>query len=641
MATSDTPSTSAEVPDWARCPICYESFSADNPTLDANLLTPIGGACQHNVCRGCMLGWVASTIEKHHGRRIINIKCMVCNKPNQFKADNLVPNVTLCNVLKFTTLGSNPGSQEQQRLEQAEQGESHIQPDQPQQEEATSTNGEEREGSIVSNSNQEHPAVASQQETNGTLLDQSDEDIGRITRSWMTSVTALMNSGNNREQASTDVSLSIQEFLQASILPATNPTAHSTAANSTNNDERPTKRDRPEEDATDGPAKNVRYNGDEPQGGEEALQLEREHEASLLAEDSFTRTEDGEECLVVEAVSERATTEEQDPSSSSESPSAQENTIVETAAEASTATERDDQNSSSSESCISEQTGQRKRNGTGDEDNGPSTPSTLVPAGSCTRIYGDRVLFERIGIRKGLGGSIHLGLELFPFYKKIRRFFKNRGIGHEGHVKALAVEYRRNPRGPKWAGQENASFRICPLFLDEPFAVFMEREDNALHFGWEYCGQYKLTGTGPLSVSASKIYKYHKEKVVKDICYSLRTPNGMWCPTVRHWRQMITNATRSKDGNSLAKRAKELNFDEQMPDADLAAVIVELDEFYEEKTTQFVEYWEGLYSHLLEYQKAVLVSQCNGSGVRRQAGEKCATAADWYKYLDDRGLGNM
>lgn len=65
---------------------------------------------------------------------------------------------------------------------------------------------------------------------------------------------------------------------------------------------------------------------------------------------------------------------------------------------------------------------------------------------------------------------------------------------------------------------------------------------------------------------------------------------------------------------------------------DLASsVLLELNEFYRDKVINFVEYDETLYEYVKEGE-----TTRNKHGKKRQPGEPCAKASDWYNIFDQR-----
>lgn len=201
-----------------------------------------------------------------------------------------------------------------------------------------------------------------------------------------------------------------------------------------------------------------------------------------------------------------------------------------------------------------------------------------------------------------------------------------------------------------------------------PFSVFVMRCVNQTTLGWEYCGEYKrpvddLEGmTAALSVSCAS-----KKFITNDILHSLSRANGEWHESIQWYRDKIAALCESdssppgptwliryvknepepddegsereerleresREKASRAAKARALELDkEELPDNTFVERLVEWDPFYENKAIEFVRYDEEMYNFVKEGETTK-----NKLNKKRNRGEPCALASDWYNIHDQR-----
>ena len=304
------------------------------------------------------------------------------------------------------------------------------------------------------------------------------------------------------------------------------------------------------------------------------------------------------------------------------------------------------------------------------------------------RHYGNRVLLARQaknGMMK-LGGGNQSMILVPADNKKNENHSRWSAIGNH---KAVAYSSVWNPKGPQFAGQPRAAVTSV-FWSDEPFSVFMMRAlPGKPTLGWEYCGDYKgcLEDDDILGITGSVQNKGEvtKKCLLSDILQSLSGPGGDWHEPIKCWRELILNEIeqegiedakaksrieylrRNLDGQetkslrkelqklerilqkkeeileewradrksgrrpSLAVRSQELGFSHDMPDKDLARLILEFDEFYKEKLIEFVGYNEEIYNYVKDGETTK-----NAKNKTRESCEPCAKASDWYAIIDQQ-----
>lgn len=292
------------------------------------------------------------------------------------------------------------------------------------------------------------------------------------------------------------------------------------------------------------------------------------------------------------------------------------------------------------------------------------------------RKYGDRVLLHRQitkPVNKGMmklgGGNNHM--VMFPSDKHPQRKERFEKIG-----KSIAMAYSEahNVDAPKYAGQRFASVRMLPhekapnLNLNEHcvFSLFTNHSlKNGKSLGWEYCGEYQACtdeedddndrdGIVEAWGSAHSI-PVRKKKNMAEV--TLRN-NNWGKPRINFWRNKLTELLQKDDSPAsmtpqwfqerkvptkaelkhyepvppLAARARALGFRKNMTDEEFVKIMYELDEVHVIHPIQFVEYREEVYNYVKDGP-----TNRNASGNKKKKNERCATASDWYDYIDQYG----
>ena len=277
--------------------------------------------------------------------------------------------------------------------------------------------------------------------------------------------------------------------------------------------------------------------------------------------------------------------------------------------------------------------------------------------------YGDRVLLARDkkpGMMS-LGGG-NAVMELYPG--------KNNRSDHPRFqvtdIPGMAYNELWSPNGPQYAGQETCSVALnTKRGVFEPgkvVAVFMRRSIPGKNtvLGWEYCGNYAYRSNednlGECYCSAHSLSEATKKAKLESIMKSIHSKQGDWIDRLQGWRDQIVAAQKSDDSPSapqwlverqtptkeelqekrasLAARSRALGFRESMTNEEFAKLMIEIDEFHEERIMTFVEYDEKIYDFVKDGE-----TTRNAKGQTRHFEEPCAKASDFYAYLDAKQEG--
>ena len=203
----------------------------------------------------------------------------------------------------------------------------------------------------------------------------------------------------------------------------------------------------------------------------------------------------------------------------------------------------------------------------------------------------------------------------------------------------IALNDSWNPDGPKWAGQLKAAISESPpedaIPHENPFSIFMKRtfvrkQCQPKLLGWEYCGEYILTGNTDIAMYAIPQSDTDRNYIAKNIKHSLSTPNGWWHDAIQGRREQIERILKYDPDSSDAIRLRELGLDNpKLTPEEIADRIVNWEGFHKSKPVQFVSYDEDMYSFVSPGE-----TTRNSSGIKKKEGEPCAKASDWYAKLD-------
>ena len=203
----------------------------------------------------------------------------------------------------------------------------------------------------------------------------------------------------------------------------------------------------------------------------------------------------------------------------------------------------------------------------------------------------------------------------------------------------MALNDSWNPDGPKWAGQLKAAISHSPpenaMPHENPFSIFMKRtfvrnQGQPKLLGWEYCGEYILTGNNDISMYSTPSCEIDRNYIAANIKHSLRTPNGWWHDHIDWYREHIERILEYSPESSDAIKLRELGLDNQnLTKDEIADRLVNWEGFHQSNPVQFVSYDEDMYSFVQPGE-----TTRNSSGIKKREGEPCAKASDWYAKLD-------
>ena len=257
------------------------------------------------------------------------------------------------------------------------------------------------------------------------------------------------------------------------------------------------------------------------------------------------------------------------------------------------------------------------------------------------RQYGDRVLLARQkknGIMK-LGGG-NCGMLVYPSQKDAAK--RNHPRFHDvGDRKGMCYDISWQGNAPKWAGFPSGDVSCVPEGIEpgEPFSVFVKHLMKNVTVGWEYLGEYRETNPHEdMAVwgDATALSILDKRKIVGDILKSAKRESGWGKKCINRWKGRLNielerdkSAASAEKTATLSARARNLGYQENMTNAEVANLIVNLDEFHSAVGISFVEYNEKVY----DYIKGGETSR-NAQGKIRKNRESCMIASDWYDYYD-------